>query len=31
MARAMLDHALTELDFAAGSELPRRSLPLDGN
>ncbi len=31
MARATLDHALTELDFAAGSELPRRTLPLDGN
>lgn len=29
MARAALDHALTELDFAAGSELPKRRVKLD--
>lgn len=29
MARATLDHALTELDFAAGTELPRKSVKLD--
>ncbi|MBK8998936.1 MAG: TolC family protein [Myxococcales bacterium] len=29
MARAMLEHALTELDFAAGTELPRKRVALD--
>lgn len=27
-ARAALDHALTDLDFAAGSELPKRRVSL---
>lgn len=29
MAKATLDHALTELDFAAGTELPRKRVVLD--
>lgn len=29
MTRATLDHALTELDFAAGSELPKKPVKLD--
>lgn len=31
MARAALDHALTDLDFAAGTELPKRRVKLEGN
>lgn len=29
MAKATLEHALTELDFAAGVELPRKRIALD--